>query len=133
VRLKEEKGRISMRAHEWRGHVDLLRQDGTCLGAALAHLYARQCADGGVTWHGVVYGGISPSTVPWPSDGVILMRGVTEQDLSVRLAPAVVDRGPVLLQVASVGTGPPSIGDEELWVPEREKANEEKRHVQRVG
>jgi hypothetical protein len=91
-----------MQAQEWRGCVDLLGQDGTSFGPAVAHLYARPSIAGRTAWHGTLHAGVGPQTRPWPADELVLVRGVSGQDVTMCLRSALVEQGPVLFQVASV-------------------------------
>jgi hypothetical protein len=92
----------------WTGPVEILTEGGTYLDDARAQLHVRPCPEGGVEWHGILRAGIGPKTLPWPSKEPVLLRGIGEQDLRVRLTPTVVERGPVLFQVASVNRCQPA-------------------------
>jgi hypothetical protein len=89
-----------MHVYECRGWVQLRRPDGASLGDVQAQLWAQQRADGQLDWHGVLRAGITPTTTRWPANEPVVLECPDGQDLTVWLEPAVVECGPVLLQVA---------------------------------
>jgi hypothetical protein len=89
-----------MQAYECRGWVRLRRPDGSSLGGAQAQLSAQPEADGQLGWRGVLRAGITSTTTPWPADEPVVLQCPDGRDLTVYLEPAVIERGPVLLQVA---------------------------------
>jgi hypothetical protein len=89
-----------MQAYECRGWVQLQRPDGSSLGEAKAQISVRQEADGRLGWRGVLRAGITPTTKLWPADEPVVLHCPDGRDLTVCLEPAIVERGPVLLQVA---------------------------------
>ena len=93
-----------MRAQEWRGCVDLLDQDGISLGQAMAQLYTRPSPASGNAWYGTLRADIGLQTRPWPTAEPVLVCGIGGQDILMRLVPALVEQGPVLIQVANVWT-----------------------------
>ncbi len=91
-----------MQEYEWRGWVQLRRPDESSLGEAKAQLSARPEADGRLGWRGVLRAGTTSTSTSWPADEPVVLHCPDGRDLTVYLEPAVVERGPVLLQVAHV-------------------------------
>jgi hypothetical protein len=93
-----------MRMGTWRGNVELLCKDGTCLGEAKARLVPMPDGDRTARWQGELQAAIQPMSTPWPTDGPVRLRFADGEELNVWLESGVIDQGPVLLQVARVST-----------------------------